>query len=192
MKSVGSFGSTLIYVALVISTVVVVVIKTKESFIPKPNNVFLVEDTMPKTNQKKIIEGIKVPFQKNDLYEVSRDTFEHRDLLLSILKNHITTFTIFKDSISSIFISQPTPPVRVVFDVTIYDSKEFFAQKIRVYINDFLGSNPQVTLSEISDTEGVMIHPNHSDLEPSYYRILNTLHLSAPFKTTDYYNKEQK
>ena len=159
----------------------------------------MVEDTLPKTNKKKkIIEGVTVPFQKSDLYEVSKETFEHRDLLLSILKNHITSTgaTIFKDSLSSIFTGAAKVPAaaKVVFDIIIYDSKDFFAQKIQVYINDFLGQNPQVTLSEISDTEVVAEGPlpNRSELEPSYYRILNTLHLSAPFKTTDYYNKTTK
>lgn len=178
------FRIAIAILSIILVSISIILINTKEKFNVQPSNVFTVKETGPKIDNKKIIDGIKIPFQKNDLYEVSKDTFEYKDRILSILKGTIQKpIVIFENSLSSIFVSRDNK--LILFDIILYDSIDFFAQKIRVYIKDFM----EVTLSEIpSESLNEKVLPNRSELEPSYHRILNTLHLSAPFKTTDYYN----
>lgn len=118
--------------------------------------------------------------------ELNKDTLgdELKSRFVFLIKENIPEkFTPFKDSIEKIFVDSEG---NYIFNINIYDSINFYAYKIKVFISK--NNLVKIGLDRDSDSDSDSLEQSPRPIEepnvPVYYRILNTLHLMDPFKTT--------
>lgn len=182
-----------ITITITMTIIIVIIILSlfltqKEHF--KPSNLFEVE-------KKEIDTGIQKKFPISDQIDVDTTLFLEQNKLTFDLKNTVielinkrlnsTVLKVFDDSLEKIFMD--TDFKNLVAYVTVYDSKNFYAYKLKIHIT----SNEKITKNTIDAIVKIQplkfeeisnIKPNEGVLTPNYYRILNTLHLLDPFLTS--------
>lgn len=182
-----------VIVLFVVVIIWILGVSKSENF--KPSNAFTVDENPIVKPRKFIVESDPkaMRFSPVDFLEQNPSTFQYKNNAIFLLKKHLTDIkidaTVFEDTMSSIFMSRDSK--ELIFNVVLYDKKDFFAQKVKVYISgDFINEIPseisKVSLFDVlQETEGLgTVDPTESSLVPNYYRILNTMYLTDPFLTS--------
>jgi hypothetical protein len=156
----------------------------------QPFNVFEVEPGPLSKTPEPNLKFSDLPDLINAI-ELNKDTLgdELKTRFVFLIKENIPEkFTPFKDSIEKIFVDSEG---NYIFNINIYDSINFYAYKIKVFIS----RNNLVKIASAQSTrspDSVGPSPIEEPNVPVYYRILNTLHLFSPFKTTGTEHKQER
>ena len=172
-----------------------ILFKTKESF--NAMNVFQVpldDSTITPAIPKFPINDASQDLIGVDI-EQNKDVFDSdlKDMLVYLTQKRVENVNgrlkVFKDSIEKIFVDKEFK--NLVFNINVYDTLNFFVYKIKVYISsetkiDKNCKNCSVKIIPIEDIkiDSFNFVPVEEPSVPIYFRILNTLHLFDPFKTS--------
>lgn len=170
--------------------IVVFFLKNRELF--KPMNVFKVDDKKLDIIVPKFPINDSINIDISNFIEQNKNTFDLKDSLASLTQQKIgdKKFKVFKDSIEKIFVDNDLK--NIIFNVNVYDTYNFFAYKIKVHISSDVKidkncnqkCNVKINSEEEKKIDLVKYVPVEEPSVPIYFRILNTLYLLDPFKTS--------